>query len=75
LYWLTLTNVALREEVTPISGSTIAERFGRFSGALGIRQLRVLTGFVVVAHLRAGPRYFEAQGLSTETDVSVKTAP
>jgi hypothetical protein len=66
-------NAALLQDVTPIGGQTIAERFQRFSGSLVYASSAVDTGFVSVANLRAGARYFEARALATETEVAVKT--
>ncbi|MQA79523.1 MAG: hypothetical protein GEV10_13775 [Streptosporangiales bacterium] len=66
-------NAALLQDVSPIGGATIAESFQRFSGALIYPSSAVNTGFVTVANLRAGARFFDAQGFLTETEVSVKT--
>lgn len=66
-------NAALLQDVSPISGSTIAEGFQRFSGALVYASSAVNTGFITVSNLRAGTRYYEAQALTLETDNDVKT--
>lgn len=66
-------NAALLQDVTPIGGETIAEEFQRFSGALVYPSSAVDTGFMTVANLRAGVRYFEAMALRTVTDTAVKT--
>ena len=66
-------NAALLQDVTPIGGSTIAEGFQRFSGALVYASSAVNTGFITVANLAAGARYFEARGVTLETDTAVKT--
>ncbi|NIJ13067.1 hypothetical protein FHU38_003411 [Saccharomonospora amisosensis] len=66
-------DVHLLQDVSPTGGSTIAERFQRFSGALVYPSNAVSTGFMTVANLRVGARYFEAVGLSTATQVDVKT--
>lgn len=66
-------NAALLQSVTPTGGQTIAESFQNFSGALVYPSSAVPTGFMIVANLRAGVRYFEAQGVRTETDSSPKT--
>lgn len=66
-------NAALLQDVTPIGGSTIAEGFQRFSGALVYASSAVDTGFMTVANLKAGARYFEARGLTAETDLAPKT--
>lgn len=66
-------DVHLLEDVAPTGGQTIGERFQRFSGALVYPSTAVNTGFITVAQLRAGARYFEARGLETLTDSDVKT--
>lgn len=66
-------NTALLEDVTPVGGRTIAEGFNRFSGALVYPSTAVPTGFMLVANLIAGVRYFQARGLQMETDVAIKT--
>jgi hypothetical protein len=63
----------LLEDVTPTGGQSMGERFQRFSGALVYPSNSVTTGFVTVANLGVGARYFEARGLETLTDVAVKT--
>jgi hypothetical protein len=60
--------------VTPTGGVTIAEQFQNFSGALVYPSSAVPVGFMLVANLQAGVRYYEAQGLVTETDLAVKTS-
>jgi len=67
-------NVSLLENVTPTGGVTIGEKFQRFSGAFVYPSTAVDTGFMTVANLRVGTRYFEARGMRTVSDVSVKTA-
>jgi hypothetical protein len=64
---------ALLQNVTPTGGQTIAEGFFRFSGALAYASSAVDDGFMTVANLQAGARYFEAQSLLTETDLAPKT--
>ncbi|MEI8409304.1 MULTISPECIES: phage major capsid protein [unclassified Kribbella] len=66
-------NAALLQDVSPIGGQTIAEGFQKFSGALVYPSSAANTGFVTVANLKAGARYFEARGLVTETDTAIKT--
>jgi hypothetical protein len=66
-------NVALLESVTPIGGQTIGERFQKFSGALVYPSNAVPTGFMLVANLALGARYFEAVALQTVTDTAIKT--
>jgi hypothetical protein len=66
-------NVNLLENVTPTGGVTIAEAFQRFSGALVYPSTAVNTGFMTVANLRLGARYFEAVALQTVTDTAIKT--
>lgn len=66
-------NADLLQDVAPISGSTIAEGFQRFSGALVYPSNAVNTGFITVANLLAAVRYFEAAGVATATDEDVKT--
>lgn len=66
-------NAALLQDVSPIGGQTMAEAFQRFSGALVYASSAVNTGFMTVANLQAGTRYFEARPLTTQTDVSIKT--
>jgi len=66
-------NAALLQSVTPTGGQTIAEAFQNFSGALVFPSSAVPTGFMLVANLRAGARYFEAQGVMTQTDLAPKT--
>ena len=67
-------NAALLQDVTPVGGQTVGERFQRFSGALVYPTSAANTGFMTVANLGAGCRYFEGRGLTTETDEAVKTA-
>jgi hypothetical protein len=67
-------NAALLQDVAPIGGQTMAEGFSRFSGALVYPSSAVNTGFITVANLAAGARYFEAQSVMTETDLAVKTS-
>jgi hypothetical protein len=67
-------DVALLENVTPTGGNSIGEPFQRFSGALVYPSSAVETGFMTVANLRAGVRYFEAEPFRSMTDIaSVKT--
>jgi hypothetical protein len=66
-------NVALLEDVTPVGGATIGERFQRFSGALVYPSSAVETGHMTVAALQAAVRYFVARQLQTETDLAPKT--
>jgi hypothetical protein len=66
-------NVALLQDVTPIGGDSIGERFQRFSGALVYPTTAQDTGLMVVANLRVGAIYFEAQPVTTATDEAVKT--
>lgn len=66
-------NAALLQDVTPIGGQTMAESFQRFSGAIVYASSAVNTGFMTVANLRAGSRYFEARTLRTEVDTNIKT--
>lgn len=66
-------NAHLLQDVTPTGGATIAESFQRFSGALVYPSSAVDTGFMTVANLQAGARYFEAHGVATAVDESVKT--
>jgi hypothetical protein len=67
-------NVNLLENVTPTGGQTIAESFQRFSGALVYPSNSVTTGFMTVANLPAGVRFFEAtSGAGTAVDQNVKT--
>jgi hypothetical protein len=65
-------NAALLQDVTPIGGATIAERFQRFSGAIVYASSAVNTGFMTIANLRAGTRYFEARRLETQTQLLPK---
>lgn len=67
-------NVALLQDVAPIGGSTMAEQFGKFSGALVYPSNAVDTGFVTVANVKSGARYFQARGLGTETELATKTS-
>lgn len=66
-------NAALLQSVTPVGGETIGERFQDFSGSLVYASSAVPTGFMLVANLKAGCRYFQAQGVATETDTNIKT--
>lgn len=66
-------DAALLQDVSPIGGQSIAEGFQRFSGALVYASSAVNTGFITVANLKAGTRYFQARGLTTETDLAPKT--
>jgi hypothetical protein len=71
-----LTNPAdtnLLQSVTPTGGITIAERFQNFSGALVYPSSATDAGFMTVANLRAGARYFEARGLTVQTFTDPKT--
>jgi hypothetical protein len=63
-------DVKLLESVAPIGGQTMAEGFTRFSGSIVYPSSAVPTGFMLVANLRAGARYFEAQSVMTETQVA-----
>jgi len=67
-------NAALIEAVTPTGGETIGEGFTRFSGAIVYPSSAVNTGFMTVANLRAGTRFFEARALTTSTDLNIKTS-
>jgi hypothetical protein len=67
-------DASLLQSVTPTGGQTIAEMFQNFSGALVYPSSAVPTGFMLVANLQAGVRYYEAQGVVTETDIAVKTS-
>lgn len=67
-------NAALLQDVAPIGGETVGEGFQRFGGALVYPSSATNTGFMTVANLSVGCRYFEAQGLQTETDMAVKTS-
>ncbi|MEU6208172.1 hypothetical protein ABZ814_31885 [Micromonospora musae] len=66
-------DINLLQDVSPVGGQTMGERFQRFSGALVYPSTAVNTGFMTVANLRVGARYFEAAGLQTVTDTNVKT--
>ena len=66
-------NAALFQDVNPIGGQTIAERFQRFAGALVYPSNSVTTGLVTVANLQVGALYFEAIGAQTATDEDVKS--
>lgn len=66
-------DVALLEDVTPASGSDVGEGFVRFSGALVYVSGAVNTGFMTIANLRFGCRYFAAGGTSLTTDEDIKT--
>jgi hypothetical protein len=66
-------NVALLQDVSPIGGITTGEGFQKFSGALVYASSAVNTGFMTVANLKAGCRYFSARGLTSETDLDPKT--
>jgi hypothetical protein len=67
-------NASLLQDVSPIGGITMAEGFQKFSGSLVYPSNAVNTGFITVANLRAGARYFEARSFQTETDVAIKTS-
>ena len=60
-------NMALLQDVAPIGGETMGEGFARFSGALVYPSAAVDTGFITVANLRVGVRYFESRGVETRT--------
>jgi hypothetical protein len=66
-------NSALLQNVTPVGGETIGERFQDFAGSLVYNSASVPTGFMLVANLRKGALYFEAQGLTVENHADVKT--
>lgn len=66
-------NAALLQDITPVGGETIGQRFGDFSGSLVYASSAVPTGFMLVGNLKAGCRYFEATGIATETDQNIKT--
>lgn len=66
-------DVSLLQDVSPIGGLTSGEGFQKFSGALVYASSAVNTGFMTVANLKAGCRYFQARGLTTETDLAPKT--
>lgn len=63
----------LLQDVAPTGGATIGEEFQRFSGVLVYPSTAQPTGFITVANLRAGARYFEAMALQSLTDVDIKT--
>lgn len=64
----------LLQDVSPTGAQTIGEEFQRFSGVIVYPTTAQPTGFITVANLRAGARYFEAQALTTLTDIDVKTS-
>jgi hypothetical protein len=66
-------NAALLQNVTPVGGETIGERFQDFAGSLVYNSASVPTGFMLVANLRKGALFFEAQGLLVENHADVKT--
>lgn len=67
-------DVWLLEDVQPIGGVTTGEGFSRFSGAMIYPSEAVNTGFITVANLSVGCRFFEARGVSTQTyDLAPKT--
>lgn len=66
-------DVNLLQDVTPVGGSSIGERFLNFSGALVYATSAADSGLMTVANLQAGCRWFVARGLGTEVDVAVKT--
>jgi hypothetical protein len=66
-------DVALLQDVSPIGGDSMGERFQRFSGALVYPTTAQDTGLMLVANLRAGTIYFEVHGVVTATDEAVKT--
>lgn len=66
-------NVALLEDIAPVSGSGIGEGFSRFSGALVYVSKSVPTGFALVANLVDSVKYFTAQGIRTLTDVDIRS--
>lgn len=66
-------DIALLEDIAPVSGSGIAEGFVRFSGACVYASSSVPTGFSLTANLRDSVRFFSAQGVRTATDTDVKT--
>lgn len=63
----------LLEDVAPVGGDTIGERFQRFSGALVYPSSAVDTGFMTVANLRAGVRFFRAGSPRVVNDDDAKT--
>lgn len=67
-------NVSLLQDVTPASGTDVADGFTRFSGAAVYPSSSVTTGFMTVCNMRAGVRYFQAQSVQLETDIAIKTA-
>lgn len=66
-------NAALLQDVTPTGGDTMGQRFQRFSGALVYPSAAVDAGFMTVANLRVGARFFEGAGVATETDYAPKS--
>lgn len=66
-------DVHLLEDITPASGSDVGEGFTRFSGSLVYPSSAVNAGFMTVANLRFGARYFQAGGQAQTTDQDVKT--
>lgn len=66
-------NAALLQDVAPVGGNSIAERFQRFSGCRVFPSAAVDSGFITVANLAAGARYFEANRLTVASDSDVKT--
>ena len=67
-------DISLIEDVVSTGGQTIGEGFPLFAGSLVYASGAVPTGFMLVANLRAGVRFFEGRGLSTQTFYEVKTA-
>jgi hypothetical protein len=66
-------DVNLLQDVTPVGGESIGQRFLNFSGALVYPTSAADAGLMTVANLQAGTRWFQARGLGTEVDASVKT--
>lgn len=67
-------NVALLQAVTSTGGRTIAEQFTLFAGALVYASSAVPTGFMLVANLGVGARFFEARGVASRTFYEPKTS-
>jgi hypothetical protein len=66
-------DAALLQSVTPTGGESIGQPYPKFSGANVFETNAIVAGFMTVANLSAGMRFYQAQPLGTATLVDVKT--
>lgn len=60
-------------DIAPTSAGDVSQRFQKFSGAIVFPSSAVDTGFMTVANLSVGARYFEAARMTVGADSDIKT--